>query len=419
MLKRTYKYRLYPTKTQQALLESQLSSCRYLYNHFLEQRKNAYEKDKTTITCFDQIKQIPELKKEKPELHEIHSQVLQDVPRRLDKSFQNFFRRVQENKKGKSQKPGYPRFKGKNRYDSLVYPQSGFELKNNKFCPVKSDKVGVKQFNRVNISKIGSVKIILHRPIKGTIKTLTIQRTSTHKWYACFSVEINQELPEKTKIESIKQEHMIGIDVGLNSFVTTSQQEKIHNPRYLRESEEQLAKIQRKHSKKKLKSKNRQKSRLKIAALHETINNQRHDFLHKLSTSLVNNFQFIAFEKLNIKGLVRNKYLAKSITDAAWGKFLQMLTYKAEEAGLYAIGVNPQNTSQMCSGCRERVPKTLAVRVHTCPECGLTVDRDINAAKNILTLGLTTVGTTESNTCGVEGLLSTVKQEAHSLQGVE
>ncbi|MDA2935807.1 transposase [Patescibacteria group bacterium AH-259-L05] len=399
MLKRTYKFRLYPTKAQQALLESWLCSCCWLYNHFLEQKKDAYEKDKTKITCFDQIKQIPELKKQKPELNQIYSQVLQDVPRRLDKSFQNFFRRVAENKKGKNKKPGYPRFKGKNRYDSLIYPQSGFEVKTNK----------------LNLSKIGSLKIILHRPIKRNIKTLIIRRTLTNKWYACFSVEINQKLPDKPRIKNIKNENMIGIDVGLNSFVTTSQGENIHNPRYLKASEKKLAQIQRKHSRKKLKSKNRSKSRLKVAQLHERINNQRVDFLHKLSTSLVNAFQLIAFEKLNIKGLVKNKYLAKSISDAAWGKFLHMLTYKAEEASMWTQGVNPQNTSQICSNCQKTVPKSLAVRIHHCPECALTIDRDVNAARNILALSLHTVGTTGINACGVERLLSTMKQEALSL----
>lgn len=400
MLKRTYKFRLYPIRTQQNLLGSQLSLCQWLYNHFLEERRNAYEKDKIKISCFDQIKEIPKLKKEKPELKQVYSQTLQDVARRLDKAFQNFFRRVKENKNGNKQKPGYPRFKGKYRYDSLIYPQSGFELKDNK----------------LNLSKIGFLKIKLHREIEGNIKTLTIKRTPTNKWYACFMVEINKELPEKRRIEDIMSENMIGVDMGLDNFLTSSQEEKIDNPRYLRESEEKLSKVQRKHSRKKLRSKNRTKSRIKIARLHEKITNQRQDFLHKLSKYLVNDFQLIAFEKLIIKGMVKNKYLAKSITDASWGKFRQMLTYKAEEAGLYAIGVNPQNTSQICSNCEKTVPKSLATRIHKCPHCGLTIDRDINAAKNILNLALSTAGTAGSNACGVERILSTMKQEALRLQ---
>ncbi|NCO80438.1 IS200/IS605 family element transposase accessory protein TnpB [bacterium] len=391
ILKKTYKYRLYPTERQQDILEKQLSLCRWLYNHFLEERKTLYEKSKTKITCFDQIREIPELKKGKPELGEVYSQTLQDVVRRLDKAFQNFFRRVKKNKNGEKQNPGYPRFKGYWRYDSIVYPQSGFQLKEDK----------------LNLSKIGNLKIELHRPVEGNVKILTLRRTSTNKWYACFSVEINKELPKKKKIKKV-----LGIDVGLNSFLTTNQGEKIDNPRYLIKSEEKLSQIQRWHSRKKLKSNNRSKSRLKVAKLHEKITNQRIDFLHKLSHKLVKNFRLIAFEKLNIKGMTKNKYLAKSIIDTSWAHFLQQLTYKAAEAGVWAVGVNPKNTTQVCSGCKNIVPKTLATRKHKCPLCGLTIDRDVNAARNILQLALDTVGTTEINACGVRRILPTMKQEA-------
>jgi len=395
ILKKTYKYRLYPTKRQQDILEKQLSLCRWLYNHFLEEKRTLYEKNKTKISCYDQIKEIPKLKKEKPELRGVYSQTLQDTVRRLDKAFQNFFRRVRENKQGKRQKPGYPRFKGYWRYDSLIYPQSGFELKGNK----------------LNLSKIGSFNIEYHREIEGNIKTLTIRRTLTNKWYACFSIEINKELPKKKEIKNT-----LGIDVGLNSFLITNKGEKIDNPRYLRKSEEKLAKLQKWHSRKKLRSKNRSKSRLKVARLHEKIFNQRVDFLHKLSNKLVKNFQLIAFEKLNIKGMTKNKYLAKSISDASWAIFLQQLRYKAAEAGIWAIEVNPKNTTQVCSGCNNLVKKTLATKIHKCPRCGLTIDRDINAARNILQLALNTVGTTGINACRVGRLLPTMKQEATLLK---
>jgi len=188
-----------------------------------------------------------------------------------------------------------------------------------------------------------------------------------------------------------------GIDVGLTSFLTTDKGKKIDNPRYLRKSEEKLSKIQRWHSRKKLKSSNRKKSRLRVARLHEKVFNQRQDFLHKLSNKLVKSFQLIAFEKLNIKGMRKNKYLSKSISDASWGRFLQQLTYKAAEAGVWAVGINPNNTSQSCSGCKATIKKTLATRRHKCPHCGLTIDRDINAARNILQLALDTVGTTGIN----------------------
>jgi len=388
ILKKTYKYRLYPNRTQQEILKKHLSLCRWLYNHFLEERRDAYQRNKIRISCFDQIKEIPELKKEKLELREIYSQTLQDVVRRLDKTFQNFFRRVKENKAGSKEKVGYPRFKGYWRYDSFAYPQSGFELED----------------NRLNLSKLGSLKIKFHREIEGNIKTLTIRRTKTNKWFASFSIENNKELPEKKEIKNV-----VGIDIGLNNFLTTNTGEELENPRCFRKSEEKLAQIQRWHSRKKLKSKNRSKSKLRIARLHEKISNQRLDFLHKLSNSFVKNFQLIAFEKLNIKGMTKNKYLAKSIVDASWNKFLQMLDYKAAEAGVQAIGVNSKRTTQTCSGCQKIVSKTLATRKHKCPNCGLTMDRDINAARNILQLALNTVGTTGINACGVEGLLSTVK----------
>jgi len=404
ILKKTYKHRLYPTRGQQSLLEKQLSLCRWLYNHFLEQRKTLYEKNKTKLTCYDQIKKIPELKKEKPELKNVYSQTLQDVARRLDKSFQNFFRRIKENKNGEPQKPGYPRFKGYWRYDSFVYPQSGFQLKDDK----------------LHLSKIGFLKIKLHREIEGDIKTLTIRRTNTNKWYACFSVENNKELPKKKEIKNA-----VGIDVGLTSFLTTDRGEKVDNPRYLIKSEEKLAQTQRWHSRKKLKSSNRKKSRQKVAKLHEKITNQRQDFLHKLSNQLIKNFQLIAFEKLNIKGMIKNRYLAKSIADASWGHFLQQLTYKAAEASVWVVEVNPRNTTQVCSGCNNAVKKTLATKTHKCPHCCLIIDRDINAARNILQLALqkfakqnlgglalNTVGTTGINACGVGRLLPTRKQEA-------
>jgi len=391
VFKKTYKYRLYPTKKQQEILEKHLSLCRWLYNHFLDERRTLYQKKKIKVFCYDQIKKIPQLKKENLELNNVYSQILQDVVKRLDKAFQNFFRRVKENKNGKKQKVGYPRFKGYWRYDSFIYPQFGFELRDDK----------------LNLSKIGSIKRNLHRLLEGTPKTLTVRRTRTNKWYACFSVEIKKELPKKKVIQEA-----IGIDVGLDSFLTTSQGEKIDNPRYLTKSEEKLAKIQRWHSRKKLKSSNRKKSRLKVARLYEKITDQRLDFLHKLSSGLAKSFQLIAFEKLNIKGMVRNKYLAKSISDASWNRFLQQLRYKAAEAGIWAVEINAKNTSQICSGCGSNVPKTLAVKKHKCHQCGLIIDRDINAAKNILQLALNTVGTTGINACGVGRILPTMKQEA-------
>jgi len=386
ILKRTYRFRLYPNKHQEEILKRHLALCRWLYNYFLAQRKEFYKKEKRGISLYQQIKELPKLKKENPQLKEVYGQVLQGVVKRVDKALQLFFKRL-KTKKGKA---GYPRFKGENRYDSFTYPQNGFEIKDGK----------------LKLSKIGSIKMRPGWKIEGKIKTLTIKRTSTQKWFACFSVEVIKELSEKKEIKEF-----IGIDLGLNSFLTTDKGEKVENPRYLIKSEEKLAKIQRWHSRKELGSNNRLKSKLRLARIHEKITNQRLDFLHKLSKKLVKTFQLIAFEKLNIKGMLKTKYLSRSISDVAWNRFLQMLRYKAAEAGIWAIEVNSKKTSQLCSGCGDIVPKNLNIRTHRCSKCGLTIDRDINSARNILYLALNTLGAREIDAWGVGRILSTMNQE--------
>jgi putative transposase len=213
----------------------------------------------------------------------------------------------------------------------------------------------------------------------GKAKTLTIKRTPTGKWFAVFSCEI-EDRPAK----HAHPEREIGLDVGLESFATLSDGTKIGNPRFLVASEKRLAILQRRFSKKTRRSANRESARLKVARLHEKIANQRHDFLHKLSRFLVNRYGKIAIEDLNISNMVRHPYLAKSINDASWGTFARFLAYKAEEAGCEVVKVNPRGTSQNCSQCGIKVPKTLAQRWHLCPNCGLHLDRDINASRNIL-----------------------------------
>ncbi len=368
---RAYKYRLYPNKKQIQKLEWTLDICHLLYNSCLLDRKNHYERNKKGLS---RIKQQEILKLDKIDikyLNEIHSQVLQDVLIRLDKAFQSFFRRVKNSKK-----PGYPRFKGENRYDSITYPQQpGF-------------KIGA---NNIHLSKIGNVKIKLHRPIQGLVKTCTITR-DIDRWYACFSVKYEPIVP---KIKPIKA---IGIDVGLKSFAVLSDGKSIKNPRYLRKSEKMLAKKQRVLSRRKKKSRSRNRARLVVAKIHRIIREQRKDFHHKISRQLVNSFGFIVVENLNIKGMVRNHRLAKSISDAAWGQFLNFIQYKAEEAGIEFERVVPQNTSIICSTCGEKVPKTLATRIHKCPHCNVILDRDHNAAINIL--HKSTAGTAESYAWG-------------------
>ena len=361
---KAYRYRLFPTKSQVSQMEQTLEICRWVYNETLAMRKNAWEQEQRHISYYESKRQIPLWKKERPELSTVYSQVLQNVTLRVDLAFKAFFRRLKS-----GEKPGYPRFKGKGRYDSFTYPQYGFKLDG----------------DRLHLSKIGDVKIVLHRPIEGTIKTLTIRRSATGKWYACFSVEYDPTpAPQK--------ESVVGIDVGLESFATLSNGEKIENPRFFRTDEKALAKAQRKLSKAEKGTPERKKARKIVAHVHERIANRRLNFAHQTSRKVVDRFGTIVFEDLNITNMQKNHHLAKSIADAAWSMFITITESKAEDAGSRVILVNPRNTSQICSRCGMIVAKTLSDRVHSCPHCGLVMDRDQNAAINIMRLGLQSQG---------------------------
>ncbi len=364
---KSYRYRIYPTKSQRSVLDQNLELCRQVYNDTLALRKNAYEKDGKSISLYETNSILVSWKAQRPELKQVYSQVLQNVQGRVDLAFKAFFRRVKS-----GEEPGYPRFKGYGRYDSITYKQLGFGIKDGK----------------LHLAKIGDIKIKLHRPIEGTIKTCTIRRMSTGKWFACFSVEI-----EDTSLPPWKDGAVVGIDVGLASFATFSNGEKIANPRFFREEEKELARVQRKHSKAPKGTPERKKALKVVERVHERISNRRTDFAHQISHRLVDQFGFIAFEDLNIQNMLKNHCLAKSISDVAWGMLVKATESKAAYAGSKVVLVDPRNTSQMCSRCGLIVKKDLSERVHRCPECGLTMDRDLNAAKNILRLGLQSVGT--------------------------
>lgn len=355
-----FKYRIYPSKTQATRLEQTLALCCELYNAALQERRDAWRICRTSINYHAQAIQLPEIKAIRHELGMVHSQVLQETLKRLDKAFDAFFRRVKA-----GEKPGFPRFRARARYDSITYSQSGFALESGK----------------LKLSKIGKLKIKLHRPIEGKVKTLTITRNSTGKWFACFTAEVDLEpLPGITEAT--------GVDLGLKEFAVLSNGEAIANPRFFRSEEKRLAKAQRKLSAAKKGSPERHKRRKAVAHVHERIANQRRNFAHQESRKLVNRFAIIVFENLNIRGMLKNHCLAKSIADAAWSQLVQFTSYKAESAGRYVAQVNPRNTSKMCSRCGELVEKDLSVRIHDCPGCGLTLDRDHNAAINILARGL-------------------------------
>jgi len=364
-MKKTLKYRLFPTKRQNRILQEQLDECRWLYNHFLEERREAWEKEKKSISYFQQSESLPELKKMRPSLNKVYSQVLQNVADRVDKAFQGFFRRVKN-----KEKPGYPRFKGSGRYDSFTYKQAGFGWKI--------------EDGFLKLSKIGSIKIKLHRPISGNIKTCTIRRY-TGKWYACISVECEPKpLPKKRKA--------CGIDMGIENFATFSTGERVENPKFFKHGEKELAKAQRKLSKQTKGTSAYKKCKKIVARIHERISNKRGNFIHQISRKVINHFGTICIENLNTKGMMQNHHLAKSIADVAWNQFVKALLYKAEEAGREVALVDPRYTSQICSQCGTLVEKKLSDRWHKCPICGIRLHRDLNASRNILRLGLQSLG---------------------------
>lgn len=357
---KTFKFRLQPSKSQRTKLMQTLELCRWVYNETLATRKNAWEQERKSLSLYDTNKLLTAWKQEHPELRGVFSQVLQNVQQRVDLAFQAFFRRVKA-----GEKPGYPRFRGYGWYDSFTFKQFGFKLLD----------------NGLFLSKIGVMKIILHRPIEGKIKTLTIQRDAVGNWYACFACEVEANpLPFN--------DLAIGLDMGLECFAKFSYGDGIDNPRFFRRDEKELAKAQRKLSKAEKGTPERAKRRKAVQHIHQRIANRRRNFAHQKSRELVNTFGFMAFEDLQIRNMLQNHRLAKSISDAAWRQLIRYTTYKAENAGRVVVLVEPSNTSQRCSGCGELVEKALDMRVHDCPVCGLVMDRDQNAAINILRLGL-------------------------------
>jgi putative transposase len=350
---KTYRFKLEPTKEQRNKIEWTLSMCRWLYNAMLYQRKWAYQKCGITVNDHEQVTELPQLKKELPEFKQIQSQVLQHVAKRLDLAFQAFFRRVKQ-----GEEPGYPRFQGKNRFDSFTYPQSGYKLEG-KF---------------LKLSKIGDVRIKCHRAIEGTIKTCTIKRKNG-KYYACLSCEV-EIVPSSTGGQ-------VGVDLGVKHLAITSDEQFFEHPKYLRQSDRKIKYLQRMVSRRKKGSHRRRKAVALLAKAWEQIANRRKDTAHKVSRALVNRYDLIVFENLKIHNMVKNHHLAKSIYDACWGTLIQFTTYKAEYAGKTVELVDPRHTSQTCSECGQIVKKKLSERVHRC-SCGYVADRDVNASRNIL-----------------------------------
>ncbi len=363
--KKAFVYRLYPTRAQEAALERLLDLTRELYNAALEERREAWRKGKS-LTVYDQMRLLGEVKTVRPEYQGVYAQVLQETLERLDKAFQGFFLRVK-----RGEKAGYPRFRGRGWWNSFTFPQvcrSGGWVGPGK--PLGNGKV--------KVPGVGHVRIKQHRPLEGVPKTFTLKR-SAGEWYAIYTCEVlPQPLPPS--------EEAVGIDLGLTHFVATSDGETVAPPRTYRKAEARLAAIQRSLSRKKRGSNRRRQARRRVAKLHRKIANQRKDFHHKIARRLVNKYGTIVHEDLNTSGLARSR-LSKSVLDAGWAQFLRILSAKAASAGRRVIAVKPHNTSQICPQCGLTRKKELSERIHAC-ECGCVLDRDVAAARVILALGL-------------------------------
>ena len=362
MLK-AYKYRIYPNNEQKIYFSKCFGCARFIYNQMLADRIKTYEENKDLDIKNIKYPTPAQYKKEYKWLKEVDSLALANAQMNLDKAYKNFFR---------DKSVGFPKFKSKkNNYKSYTT--------NN-----QKGTVYIKN-NKIKLPKLKSmVKIKQHRQFTGLIKNCTISQVPSGKYFISILVDTeNIQLP--------KCENKVGIDVGLKEFAITSDGEFFSNPKWLRKSEKRLKKLQKDLSRKKKGSKNRQKSRLKVARLHEKIANQRKDFLHKISTQLVSENQVIVIEDLRVKNMLKNHHLAKAISEVSWAEFRRMLEYKSKWYGRELI-IAPSNyaSSQLCSNCGNKSSQTknLGCRTYICPECGMEMDRDINASKNLLKLAM-------------------------------
>lgn len=355
---RTYQTRLKPTTRQVAVLTAVLAQNCELYNMALEQRRDAWKTCRTGVSGYDQHKQLTDLRSAFPEYAALPATIQRDPLRRLDRAFAGFFRRCKT-----GEKAGYPRFRSRDRYDSFTVDSQGFRIEG----------------DTVNIVKLGGFRFKAQRRMRGEPKELRIKRVGG-TWQCGFVCDIGQA-PEKNAVS-----RAVGIDVGLTTLATLSDGGEIPNPRWTRQEADRLAAAGRSLSRKIRGSANRAKSRERLRRCHQRIAGKRCAYLHGVSSGLVKRYDLIAFEDLKIRNMIQST-MAKSIMDAAWGELIWQVKYKAESAGTWAVPVNPRGTSQRCSGCGTVVKKALSERTHTCPECGLVLGRDHNAALNILRLG--------------------------------
>lgn len=372
-MKLSYKYRLYPSEQDKEELDKHLDLCRQVYNHFLEELNEAEE----IPSRYELQKQLLELKQDWEEIQQVHSKVLQMVLKQL---YDNLKSLSEQKKNG--YKVGKLRFKGEGWYKTFEYNQSGFKLK-------KTDN----RLDKLQLSKIGEIPIRVHREIEGEVKGVIIKRDNAGDWYAIFQTE--QEATETDTTDNVES---VGIDLGIQKFIVDSDGNRIEHPKNVEKAEKRLTKEQRNLSRKEKGSNNYRKQREKVAQVHNTVKNRRMDFLHKLSNAYVRNYDRIVLEDLNISDMVQGDMNSKNTMDSSWRTFIQLLMYKAENAGTEVILVDPKDTSKECSRCRVKTDKKLWQRKHSCPSCGYTTDRDYNAAQNILGKGLAEVTPADTET---------------------
>lgn len=366
-MEKAYKFRLYPNKEQEILIQKTFGCSRFVFNRYLAKRKELYEVSKESISLNTLYLDLTQAKKEFEWLREVDSTALQASVKDLDTAYQNFFRRVK-----KGEKPGFPHFKSKKQN------RKSYKTKQNGNTIQILDKY-------VKLPKLGLVKCKVSKQVQGRILNATVSQNPSGKYFVsvcCTDVEV-EPLPSTGAV--------VGIDLGIKEFAITSDGVAVPNPKYLRKSEKKLSKLQKQLSRKTIGSNNRNKARLRVARQHEKVANQRQDFLHKLSTQLIKEYDLICIEDLQVKNMVRNHKLAKSISDVSWSEFVRQLQYKSDWYGRYIQKVDRfYPSSQTCSVCGyiNRDTKSLAVREWRCLECDTHHDRDLNAAMNILNEGL-------------------------------